>query len=58
MLVNDKGTIKTYYDKIHMYDVVLSKKRNILSQKLLRLGKKIKLFKLPWGKIGLTYVMT
>ena len=26
VLVNDKGTIKTYYDKIHMYDVVLSKK--------------------------------
>ena len=54
VLVNDKGTIKTYYDKIHMYDVVLSKKEKYFESKTFNAGKKIKLFKLPWGKIGLT----
>ncbi len=54
VLVNDKGTIKTYYDKIHMYDVVLSKKEKYFESKTFKAGKKIKLFKLPWGKIGLT----
>ena len=36
VLISDKGMIKSYYDKIHMYDVILSKKENILSRKLLR----------------------
>ena len=34
ILINNKGKIKSFYDKIHMYDVTLSKKKSILSQKL------------------------
>ena len=47
-----KGKIRTYYDKIHMYDVILSKKEKYLESKIFFPGKKIKTFKLPWGKIG------
>ena len=39
VLIDNKGKIKAYYDKIHMYDVVLSKKKNTLSQNFLA-GKK------------------
>ncbi len=54
VLINDKGLIKSYYDKIHMYDVVLSKKEKYFESKTFYPGKKIKLYKLPWGKIGLS----
>ena len=41
VLIDKTGKIRTYYDKIHMYDVVLSKKeKSTLSQKLLVLEKK------------------
>ena len=52
VLIDKKGKIRTYYDKIHMYDVVLSKKEKYLESKSFFPGKKIKTFKLPWGKIG------
>ena len=54
VLINDKGLIKSYYDKIHMYDVVLSKKEKYFESKIFSPGKKIKLYRLPWGKIGLS----
>ena len=37
-----------------MYDVILSKKERYFESKTYSAGKKIKSFKLPWGKIGLT----
>ena len=54
VLIDNKGKIKTYYDKIHMYDVVLSKREKYFESKTFSAGKKIKSFKLPWGKFGLT----
>ena len=54
ILLDKKGKIKTYYDKIHMYDVVLSKKEKYTESKSFSAGKNAKLFKLPWGKIGLS----
>ena len=54
VLISDKGMIKSYYDKIHMYDVVLSKKEKYFESKTFKAGKKLKSFRLPWGKIGLT----
>ena len=54
VLIDQKGSIKTYYDKIHMYDVVLSKKEKYLESKSFTAGKNLKSFKLPWGKIGLS----
>ena len=40
ILIDKTGKIRTYYDKIHMYDVVLVKEKSTLSQKLLALEKK------------------
>tara|TARA_B100000963_G_scaffold165618_1_gene143864 strand:+ start:171 stop:968 length:798 start_codon:yes stop_codon:yes gene_type:complete len=52
ILIDRKGKIKAYYDKIHMYDVVLSKREKYFESKSFFAGKKIKSFNLPWGKIG------
>ena len=54
VLIDKIGRIRTYYDKIHMYDVVLSKKEKYFESKSFYPGNKIKTFKLPWGKIGLS----
>jgi len=54
VLIDSNGKIKSYYDKIHMYDVVLSKKEKYFESKTFSPGKNFKSFKLPWGKIGLS----
>ena len=54
VLINKQGQIKSFYDKIHMYDVILSKKEKYFESKTFTAGKKIKSFNLPWGKIGLS----
>ena len=54
VLIDRSGKIKAFYDKIHMYDVVLSKKEKYFESKSFFSGKKIKVFRLPWGKIGLS----
>jgi predicted amidohydrolase len=53
-LIDSSGNIKTYYDKIHLYDVVLSKKEKYFESKTFISGKKIKSANLPWGKLGLS----
>ena len=54
VLIDKSGKVRTYYDKIHMYDVVLSKKEKYFESKSFYPGNKIKTFNLPWGKIGLS----
>ena len=54
VLIDNSGKVRTYYDKIHMYDVVLSKKEKYFESKIFSSGKKVKSFNLPWGKIGLS----
>jgi|TARA_B110000881_G_C18578829_1_gene520357 predicted amidohydrolase len=54
VLINSKGLIESYYDKIHMYDVVLSKKEKYLESKTFSSGKLLKTPNLPWGKLGLS----
>ena len=54
VLIDKTGNIRTYYDKIHMYDVVLSKKEKYFESKTFNAGKKIKSSNLPWGKLGLS----
>ena len=54
VLVDKTGKIRTYYDKIHMYDVVLSKREKYFESKTFSAGKKIKSSNLPWGKLGLS----
>ena len=54
ILINSRGKIKCYYDKIHMYDATLSKKEKYTESKTFTAGEKIKITNLPWGKLGLT----
>ena len=54
VLINDKGNIITFYDKIHMYDAKLSKSEKYFESKTFKAGKNIKVVKLPWGKLGLS----
>ena len=54
VLIDKTGKIRTYYDKVHMYDVVLSKKEKYFESKTFSAGKKIKSSNLPWGKLGLS----
>ena len=54
VLINPKGKINTYYDKIHMYDAKLSKSEKYNESKTFKPGKKIKIVNLPWGKLGLS----
>ena len=54
VLINSKGVIKTFYDKIHMYDAKLSKYEKYFESKTFKAGKNIKVVKLPWGKLGLS----
>ena len=54
VLINPKGKIKAYYDKIHMYDAKLSKSEKYRESKTFKAGKKIKIVNLPWGKLGLS----
>ena len=54
VLIDKNGRIRTYYDKIHMYDVVLSKREKYFESKTFSAGNKIKFSNLPWGKLGLS----
>tara|TARA_B100000242_G_C42956954_1_gene443811 strand:- start:198 stop:968 length:771 start_codon:yes stop_codon:yes gene_type:complete len=54
VLIDDKGKIKIFYDKIHMYDAKLSKSEKYFESKTFKAGKSIKVVKLPWGKLGLS----
>ena len=54
VLINSKGLIQSFYDKIHMFDVVLSKKEKHFESKTFTSGKSLKIANLPWGKLGLS----
>ena len=54
VLIDDKGKIKIFYDKIHMYDAKLSKSEKYFESKTFKAGKNIKVVSLPWGKLGLS----
>ena len=42
VLINKDGKIKSYYDKIHMYDAILSNKEKYFESKTFSAGNKIK----------------
>ena len=52
VLIDKNGKIRSYYDKIHMYDVRLNKREKYFESKAFSAGNKIKAFNLPWGKLG------
>ncbi len=53
-LINKDGLIKTFYDKIHMFDVKISKNEYYMESNSFSPGKKIKLIKFKNTKMGLT----
>jgi predicted amidohydrolase len=53
-IVNKFGKILCYYDKINLFDVCLGNKENYQESKNYDSGKKIKVTKLPWGKLGMS----
>ena len=54
VLINPKGNIHSYYDKIHMYDVILSKKESYFESRTFVAGKKYQISSLPLGKLGMS----
>ena len=54
IMINPKGEVEVFYDKINMFNVKLSKKETHNESKLFVPGKKKKFVKLPWGNLGLT----
>ena len=54
ILINSNGKIVNFYDKIHMFDVRVSKKENHNESKTFKAGNKLVYEKLPWGNLGLT----
>jgi predicted amidohydrolase len=54
IMINPKGEIEAFYDKINMFDVRLSKTETHNESKTFEPGKKLKVVNLPWGKLGLT----
>ena len=51
--VDDNGSIKSYYDKIHMFDVNISEKETHRESELFKAGKKIILTRIKKINIGL-----
>ena len=54
IVINPKGKIEAYYDKINMFDVKLSKREIHNESKTFKPGTQLKSVNTPWGKLGLT----
>tara|TARA_B100002052_G_C15725775_1_gene526274 strand:+ start:53 stop:838 length:786 start_codon:yes stop_codon:yes gene_type:complete len=54
IMINPKGKVVAYYDKISMFDVKLSNKEKHKESKTYKPGNKLVSVNLPWGKLGLT----
>ncbi len=54
IMINPKGKIAGYYDKIKMFNVKLNNKEQHRESKTYKPGNKLVSIKLPWGRIGLT----
>ena len=54
IMINPKGKVEGFYDKINMFDVELSKKEIHKESDFFSAGKKLKYIDLPWGRLGLT----
>ena len=52
ILIDPKGKQVCFYDKINLFDVILDEKESYKESKNYDSGEVLKLFKLPWGKIG------
>ena len=53
-LISNKGVIISKYDKIHMFDAIISSKEVYKESSIFTAGKKVKIGQTPWGKVGLS----
>jgi predicted amidohydrolase len=53
-LINGKGDIQTYYDKIHLYNASISGGETHTESNRFIAGDKVALATTPWGKLGMT----
>ena len=53
-LINDSGNIVSKYDKIHMFDVMLSKNESYNESALYKKGNKLSVARTPWADVGMT----
>jgi len=53
-IINNSGKVVCKYDKIHMFDVNISKGEFYKESKIFTKGTKIVTAKLPWGRIGMS----
>ncbi len=54
IMINPKGKIENYYDKIKMFDVNLPNKEHHKESKTYKPGNRLVNVKLPWGRLGMT----
>ncbi len=54
IMINPKGEIAVYYDKINMFNVRLPNKEKHNESSTYKSGNKLVSVKLPWGNLGLT----
>ena len=55
ILIGPNGKIISYYDKLNMFNVKLSKKKEHHNEsKIFKAGKRMVIAKLPWGRLGMT----
>jgi len=53
-LINSSGKVVCKYDKIHMFDVDISKGESYKESTIFTKGKKLVTAKLPWGQLGMS----
>ena len=56
-LINSKGKIENYYDKINMFELNYLGKKIHQENKIFKAGNKLKVVKLPWGKNGFKHML-
>ena len=54
LIICNKGKVLSHYDKINLFDVILSKNEKYFESKNYDSGKKLEVTELPWGKLGMT----
>ena len=53
-IIDKNGSINSFYDKIHMFDVKINCKETYFESKFFKPGRELVLVKTPFAKIGLT----
>lgn len=54
LLIDDQGSVRAHYDKIHMFDVTLESGESYRESTNYRPGEQSMLADTPWGRLGMT----